>query len=255
MRVILFLLFFLYPLRASEWSCYWKDIILRNNQPVKDYESVLQEIAIKRKEFSKQSSSFWNRHHSCCVEEVLVEKRSALTFTNAWEGTPWDFNGHTRYPQQGKYMWVFFVTTMLCDMGMHIDRVKLVNLCLYAKWWKRHAQIRKFKTTGRMGAEEMNNYLNTKVKLFILPDLIFMRTIVSDDTGNWFIHLWVIGLGRCKRKNTGILARDSKRYGSFRLRKQSGHAVTGCDERVCLDFFLYVHSADNVGEFCFEAQK
>lgn len=44
-----------------------------------------------------------------------------------WYGTPWDFNGTTQTPQTGTIACGYFVTTVLRDAGMNIDRVKLAQ--------------------------------------------------------------------------------------------------------------------------------
>jgi len=44
-----------------------------------------------------------------------------------WYGTPWDFNGITQVPGQGKIACGYFVTTTLRDAGMKINRVKLAQ--------------------------------------------------------------------------------------------------------------------------------
>ncbi len=41
-----------------------------------------------------------------------------------WYNTPWDFNGTTTIPQQGKIACGYFVTTMLQHAGVELDRVK-----------------------------------------------------------------------------------------------------------------------------------
>ena len=187
MRVILFLLFFLVSCRHRNDYATEKGYHFANNQPVKDYESVLQEIAIKRKEFSKQSSSGQTETIPVAWKNFWIKKIS-IDLYNAWEGTPWDFNGHTRYPQQGSIACGYFVTTMLCDMGMHIDRVKL-STCASMQMMKTVCPDQKIQNLGRMGAEEMNNYLNTKGKAVYIAGLDFHTgIIVSDGTGNWFIH-------------------------------------------------------------------
>lgn len=45
-----------------------------------------------------------------------------------WYGTPWDFNGHTKIPQQGAIACGYFVTTVLLDAGFNIPRIKWAQL-------------------------------------------------------------------------------------------------------------------------------
>jgi hypothetical protein len=44
-----------------------------------------------------------------------------------WAGTPWDFNGVTRKPGEGKIACGYFITNTLTDLGFEIERVKLAQ--------------------------------------------------------------------------------------------------------------------------------
>lgn len=44
-----------------------------------------------------------------------------------WYGTPWDFNGTTEVPGSGKIACGYFVTTILRDAGVVLDRVHLAQ--------------------------------------------------------------------------------------------------------------------------------
>ena len=44
-----------------------------------------------------------------------------------WYGTPWDFNGTTQYPLQGKIACGYFVTTTLSHLGFELPRVKMAQ--------------------------------------------------------------------------------------------------------------------------------
>lgn len=44
-----------------------------------------------------------------------------------WEGTPWAFYGTTTIPQKGNIACGYFVTTVLRDMGVKIDRVAMAK--------------------------------------------------------------------------------------------------------------------------------
>lgn len=46
------------------------------------------------------------------------------TLFTCWLGTPWDFNGTTEVPNNGKIACGYFVTTLLRDMGVAINRIK-----------------------------------------------------------------------------------------------------------------------------------
>ena len=46
------------------------------------------------------------------------------TLFTCWLGTPWDFNGTAEEPGNGKIACGYFVTTLLRDMGVTINRIK-----------------------------------------------------------------------------------------------------------------------------------
>lgn len=61
-----------------------------------------------------------------------------------WYGTPWDFNGYTDTPKQGKIACGYFVSTTLLHAGIDLDRYKLaqqgprdeaIALSLQQKFW------------------------------------------------------------------------------------------------------------------------
>jgi hypothetical protein len=45
----------------------------------------------------------------------------------AWYGTAWDFNGTSETPQQGKIACGYFVSTVLRDAGLKVERVRLAQ--------------------------------------------------------------------------------------------------------------------------------
>lgn len=45
----------------------------------------------------------------------------------AWMGTPWDFNGVTQVPRSGQIACGYFVTTVLRDAGVDLERAKLAQ--------------------------------------------------------------------------------------------------------------------------------
>lgn len=64
---------------------------------------------------------------------VIAEARTVITRSiyddlfPAWYGTPWDFNGTSEVPQQGKIACGYFVSTILRDAGLKVKRVRLAQ--------------------------------------------------------------------------------------------------------------------------------
>lgn len=73
--------------------------------------------------------------HASSTEQtaLIAEARTIVTQSiyddlfGAWYGTPWDFNGTTETPQQGKIACGYFVSTILRDAGWRIERVRLAQ--------------------------------------------------------------------------------------------------------------------------------
>ncbi|HEU4715035.1 MAG TPA: hypothetical protein VFS76_26035 [Pyrinomonadaceae bacterium] len=64
---------------------------------------------------------------------IIAEARTVATRSiyddlfPAWYGTPWDFNGTSEIPQQGKIACGYFVSTILRDAGLKVKRVRLAQ--------------------------------------------------------------------------------------------------------------------------------
>ena len=52
----------------------------------------------------------------------------ADSFYHFWEGTPWEFYGKTQCPQQGAIACGYFVSTVLQDAGVPVDRIDLAEI-------------------------------------------------------------------------------------------------------------------------------
>lgn len=69
--------------------------------------------------------------HQQIKSKPTAEKDSLLTqfvidsLLPCWYGTVWDFNGTTEEPGKGNIACGYFVTTVLRDAGIHLNRIKL----------------------------------------------------------------------------------------------------------------------------------
>jgi hypothetical protein len=65
--------------------------------------------------------------------KIVAQARTVVTTSiyqeifSSWYGTPWDFNGTTEAPQQGKIACGYFVSTVLRDAGWRVQRVRLAQ--------------------------------------------------------------------------------------------------------------------------------
>ena len=58
---------------------------------------------------------------------VLFTEGLLTSLIPHWYGTPWDFNGYTDTPKQGKIACGYFVSTTLLHAGIMLDRYKLAQ--------------------------------------------------------------------------------------------------------------------------------
>lgn len=84
---------------------------------LKDYRSVLS-----------AANSFKQKHTEADSFEIIFSQFIVDSIIPYWYGTKWNFYGDTQEPQRGSIACGYFVTTVLRDAGLHINRVKLAQL-------------------------------------------------------------------------------------------------------------------------------
>ncbi|MCB9235987.1 MAG: hypothetical protein H6581_30350 [Bacteroidia bacterium] len=97
---------------------------------VQQYEEMKEQVRMMRDELRARYLAAESD-----AERKQVELEAEVAFTHAlrdqlipfWYGTTWDFNGTTRTPGNGKIACGYFVTTLLEDMGLTLDRVRLAR--------------------------------------------------------------------------------------------------------------------------------
>ena len=96
--------------------------------PVSAVTTLLNYDSCKKKVITlkQKNKALWNKL-STLQKEKLFTTATVETIIPCWIGTPWDFNGTTEIPQQGKIACGYFVTTVLRDAGLPIARVKLAQ--------------------------------------------------------------------------------------------------------------------------------
>lgn len=102
-----------------------------------------------------------------------------------WKGTPWDFNGTTRQPQNGEIACGYFITNTLTDLGFKIERVKLAQAVSSKMINELCIDIKRFSTV-----DQLEEYLNTQPNnsVFIIGLDFHTGYILKDSTGNFFLH-------------------------------------------------------------------
>lgn len=103
-----------------------------------------------------------------------------------WYGTPWDFNGTTETPGQGKIACGYFVTTVLRDAGMKINRVKMAQ-CASEQLVKTTCTDLKRYSNKPIG-DFVNDILSKGYGLYIVGLDNHTGFIFNDGKEVWFIH-------------------------------------------------------------------
>lgn len=90
----------------------------KNNIVLENYPKTLDTIHSIRKNLKNKSTDEKGKEFT----NLMVNKIFPY-----WYGTPWNFNGTTQKPNEGKIACGYFVTTTIEDMGFPINRIKLAQ--------------------------------------------------------------------------------------------------------------------------------
>lgn len=96
----------------------------------RSYADAQAKIGVERQSLL---SSYMRAANSVEKSAVLDRAREAIIRSayydlfEFWYGTPWDFYGTTETPGQGKIACGYFVTTVLRDLGLKVQRAKLAQ--------------------------------------------------------------------------------------------------------------------------------
>jgi hypothetical protein len=105
-----------------------------------------------------------------------------------WTGTPWDFNGTTLIPHEGAIACGFFVTTLLQDMDVNLNRTKL-SICAASEMMQKLVPHQKIKKLNSLSYDAFCDTLKTFGKGIYIVGLDFhVGFIVNDGYHVWFIH-------------------------------------------------------------------
>lgn len=131
-----------------------------------------------------------------------------------WYGTPWDFNGITEVPQQGRIACGYFVTTTLRDAGMKINRVKLAQCIEQNLLWDLCKDFKKY--SDRSLEYFVSEVEKTGYGLYIVGLDNHTGYIFHDGKDVWFIHSGVYP-PKCTLKEKAInsITLKNSRYRVF----------------------------------------
>jgi len=94
----------------------------------KKYQQLKSLMEVKRLELAKK----YTAGNATQKSAVIKEARSYLETTmpqmmHCWIGTPWDFNGTSQTPGEGKIACGYFVSVVLRDAGFKVSRISLAQ--------------------------------------------------------------------------------------------------------------------------------
>ncbi len=121
-----------------------------------------------RKKYNQASTHVQKNAVLSHLKKVLPEKISGLF--NPWVGTPWAYHGTSTIPGKGSIACGYFVTTVLRDSGLRINRVRLAQVAS-------ETMIRKLN-----GNRNIKRYRRKSIQHFI------------SEVKKWGAGLYVVGL-------------------------------------------------------------
>lgn len=157
------------------------------------YKETLQRIDSGRiqlsKEWKKNHDAFdWNKVDSMLLDAVLNK------ITPYWIGTDWDFNGMSEIPGKGSIACGYFVSTVLRDAGVRLQRISL----------SQQASQQIVKTFGCTNTKKYSDVslsdfvAKTRAQgkgIYIVGLDYHVGFLVDDGTTLWFIHSTYVNPG------------------------------------------------------------
>lgn len=172
-----------------------------------NYDSCKKAIAIIKRQHKTNWATLSKIEKEKCFAHAVTK-----TIAPAWIGTQWDFNGITQEPQQGKIACGYFVTTVLRDAGMPIERVKLAQ-CASEKLVTSMVQDKYVKRFSNISIDDFMAYLKLNgFGLYIIGLDNHTGFIFNDGLDIWFIHATFIGTNDVQKEKaaTSSILQNSK---------------------------------------------
>jgi hypothetical protein len=167
-----------------------------NSAPKKDfisqksYDAIKEDIEAERNKLSAKYPSINTLNNQKFLSEIIDCWVSSIgnSLYSKWEHTPWDFNGTAVYPNAGPIACGYFVTTILQDMAVKIDRRKLA-VCTSSAMMKSLTPNQKLNNLSYLSYSDFYNALKHFGKGVYIIGLDFHTGfIVNDGKEVWFIH-------------------------------------------------------------------
>jgi hypothetical protein len=185
MKIILISLVLLFAISCPAQT---RTVLPTPTPVLENYQSKLENIETERQNLAKEYSRASNK------KEVLETSRK-LFITSIyneifpdWYGTDWDFYGTTETPKQGKIACGYFVTTILRDAGVRVQRVSLAQQASenIIKSLTTDAYIKRFRNIAI--EKFVADVKNSGAGLYVVGLDVHVGFILHDGSEVWFIH-------------------------------------------------------------------
>jgi hypothetical protein len=151
------------------------------------YERLKKSVHDKRKLLYKENFNLKDQKNLSVVQDYWIN--TLLNgFYPKWENTPWDYNGTTEHPKVGNIACGYFVTTLLRDMGVKIQRVKLA-VCASSQMMQALVPGQRLINLSSLSYTDFNERVTSLGKGVYIIGLDFHTGfIINDGAKNWFLH-------------------------------------------------------------------
>ncbi|MFC6095035.1 hypothetical protein ACFPVY_00120 [Flavobacterium qiangtangense] len=174
----IFLIFFVIAIGFAVYFSF-PNLFHKNNIALENYQKTLDTIQTIRKNLKNKSTEEKGK----AFTNLMVDKIFPY-----WYGTPWNFNGTTQKPNEGKIACGYFVTTTIEDMGFPINRIKLAQ-CASEEMIKNLVSKENITRFSGISMEDFEKKIIKKGNgLYIIGLDNHTGFVLVSDKGNYFIH-------------------------------------------------------------------
>lgn len=209
-----FLFFYICNCRQSDHKLHVQVSPALNFSSGRSYDEIKDSIMINRKKLAVKYPSLASLNKKKVVEEISdfwIDHISNELY-GKWQNTPWDFNGTTDRPGQGAIACGYFVTTILRDMDLKVNRNKLA-VCASSIMMKNLTPHQRIRNLSYLSYSDFNDTLKHFGKGVYIVGLDFHTGfIVNDGRENWFIHSYYV-------KRVGVIKETVSNSWSLRSSK------------------------------------
>ena len=157
---------------------------------LKNYNNLKQTIRNKKTQLKNRNNI--NEQQKVELAQQYISNYLIDSIFHYWEGTKWDFNGHTKEPKNGKIACGYFITTTLKDIGIQLERIRLAQQAsaVMINQLCKTSSIKKFTTM-----DKLNQYMeHVGENEILLVGLEFhVGFIFKRNNKNYFAHSNYIG--------------------------------------------------------------